>query len=198
MVIMDQIGTAVHAALSGVESQNSEQQACMQNSREPLDFDELVRPLEIASASRLNEPARTTCRVAFAAHPEGCRLAARNALKRGGSNPVGLFCRMIRDGDHQHLDEALAHDGGRSANAEALGGESTWRLEVIWNANGSDVVSYEAFDGEPQCLARRMEVSALADVVETRVIAPRGAARGRGRTAREIFDLAEELRRQGL
>lgn len=187
----------------------------MQNSREADAFDQLVRPLEIASGSRLNEPARTTCRVAYAAHPEGCRLVARNALKRGGSNPVGLFCRMIRDGDHQHLDELVAADrvhGGSSRDATPV---STWRLEVIRDVSGSDVVSYETFESEQQCEARRLELSTLAGVVEMRVSVPRGAVRdmGRGRTAREIYamangsrrlstreilDIADELGRRGL
>lgn len=89
-------------------------------------FDDLVRGLEIRAGRRLNQPHRSECAAAFATHPAGVRQAVAATLERtNGTNAVGLFIRMIRDGEHEIFDAAV-RDRERAADVERDYSEYTW------------------------------------------------------------------------
>src|SRR4051812_8450717 len=94
-----QTSPAVHAALG--HEILEEKAACLHaDLRAHDDFDGFAHALELRAGARLNEPKRSVCRVAFESHPAGVRRLAEAALERAERNAVGLFVRMVEDGDH--------------------------------------------------------------------------------------------------
>jgi hypothetical protein len=69
------------------------------------DFDTIVAPLERAVGKRLNGAGRLKCLAAFDESPDGVRAVADDALGRAKRNALGLFIRMLEDGEHHVADD---------------------------------------------------------------------------------------------
>jgi hypothetical protein len=96
VIEQQQAGSAAASPSSGISPR--EREAEQHAAASASSFDEIVAPLE-AGTERLNGSGRGACLAAFNENPEGFARIAGEALERG-RNPLGLLCRMVRDGDH--------------------------------------------------------------------------------------------------
>src|SRR3989442_862573 len=77
---------------------------------EPPEFATIVEKLEAALGRRLRGAGREKCLSAFQESPAGFQRVALSALRRARSNPLGLLCAMVGDGEH--LLEAASRGAG--------------------------------------------------------------------------------------
>jgi hypothetical protein len=114
-VSLDQ-GGPLAGAVAGLLQEGESKLASLLNSgfkqasqRRSSEFDPLVAPLEAMGdengPKRLNGPGLGWCVDAFNVNPDGFAVCCARALEAGGSgysrSPLGLLCRMVRDGEHR-------------------------------------------------------------------------------------------------
>jgi hypothetical protein len=103
---------------SPLKAKLAELPASKQASGRPPDFDAVVAPLEAVGddhgSKRLNGPGLDWCLSAFSEAPGGfarCAARAYSRWERGESRrPLGLLCRMVRDGEHRQAQRSEIED----------------------------------------------------------------------------------------
>jgi hypothetical protein len=154
-----------HLIGPGVQTDIEARRAEGCNNQDPREaFDALVRRLELRSYSRLNEPARSRCRLAYTMWPTAVAAAVEYAIEHAERNSIGYFCRLVERGVHLELVAAPAEL------------PPAWRLRVIHDVDGRDEVLVEDHPDEPTCERRAAELRGRLHVFEVEVLQVRQAA----------------------